>query len=120
MKSFFLPSKSDKLACNLVEPFIEVKEGRYQIPVPFKSEVLKTLPNNYESALQLTLTMRRTASKNSQLKQTLIDTFSELLYLLAVLETKGSTALGIYRFLLPALQNLELFTTALLRLMGHL
>ena len=74
-----LPSKSDELAYNLVEPFIEVKEGRYQMPVPFKSEVLKTLPNNYESALQRTLTMRRTASKNSQLKQTLIDTFAELL-----------------------------------------
>ena len=41
-----LPSKSDELACNLVEPFIEVKEGRYQIPVPLKSEVLKTFPNN--------------------------------------------------------------------------
>ena len=46
-----LSSKSDELACNLSEPIIEVREGSYQIPVPFKSEVLKTLPSNYKSAL---------------------------------------------------------------------
>ena len=74
-----LPSKTDELTCSLVEPFIEVKEGRYEIPVPFKSDVLEALPNNYESALKRTLSMRRSASKNSQLKQTLTDTFAELL-----------------------------------------
>ena len=40
-----LPSKNDELTCSLVEPYIEVKDGRYEIPVPFKSEVLKTLLN---------------------------------------------------------------------------
>ena len=59
-----LPSKNDELTCGLVEPYIEVKDGRYEIPVPFKSEVLKTLPNNYDYALKRTLSMRRTACKN--------------------------------------------------------
>ena len=74
-----LPSKNDELTCSLVEPYIEVKDGRYEIPVPFKSEVLKTLPNNYDCALKRTLSMRRTACKNPHLKQTLTDTFTELI-----------------------------------------
>ena len=40
---------------------------------------LKKLPNNYDIALKRTLSMRRTAAKNSQLKETLTDTFAELL-----------------------------------------
>ena len=74
-----LPSKNDELPCSLVEPCIEVKDGRYEIPVPFKSEVLKTLPNNYDCALKRTLSTRRTACKNPHLKQTLTNTFAELI-----------------------------------------
>ena len=47
--------------------------------MPFKSEVHKTLPNNYDCALKRTLSMRRTARKNPHLKQTLTDTFAELI-----------------------------------------
>ena len=74
-----LPSKNDELTCSLVEPFIRVVDGRYKMPVPFKPDVLKKLPNNYDIALKRTLSMRRTAAKNSQLKETLTDTFAELL-----------------------------------------
>ena len=74
-----LPSKNDELTCCLVEPYIEVRNGRYEIPVPFKSEVFKTLPSNYDCALKRTLSMRRTACKNPHLKQTLSDTFAELI-----------------------------------------
>ena len=74
-----LPSKNDELTCSLVEPFIRVVDGRYEMPVPFKPDVLKKLPNNYDIALKRTLSMRRTAAKNSQLKETLTDTFAELL-----------------------------------------
>ena len=72
-------SKNDQLTCSLVEPFIKVVSCRYQIPVPFKSAVIKTLPNNYSMALQRTLSLRKSASRNPQMKQTLIDTFSELI-----------------------------------------
>ena len=74
-----LHSKNDELTCSLVEPYIEVKNGRYEIPVPFKSEVFKSLPNNYDCALKRTLSMRRTACKNPHLKQTLTDTFAKLI-----------------------------------------
>ena len=65
-----LPSKNDELTCSLFEPFIRVVDGRYEMPVPFKPDVLKKLPNNYDIALKQTLSMRRTAAKNSQLKET--------------------------------------------------
>ena len=74
-----LPSKNDEHTCSLVEPFIRVVDGRYEIPIPFKPDVLEKLPNNYDIALKRTLSMRRTAAKNSQLKETLTDTFAELL-----------------------------------------
>ena len=65
-----LPSKNDELTCGLVEPFIRVVDGRYEMQVPFNPDVLKKLPNNYDIALKRTLSMRRTAAKNSQLKET--------------------------------------------------
>ena len=74
-----LPSKNDELTCSLVEPFIRVEDGRYEMPVPFKPDVLKKLPNNYDIALKRTLSMRRTAAKILELKETLTDTFAELL-----------------------------------------
>ena len=74
-----MPSKNDELTCSLVEPFIRVVDGRYEMPVLFKPDVFKKLPNNYDIALKQTLSMRRTAAKNSQLKETLTDTFAELL-----------------------------------------
>ena len=73
------PSLNDELAKKLVEPQIKVANGRYEMPVPFKSDVLKILPNNYESALKRTLSLRRNAARNSKLKSILLDTFAELL-----------------------------------------
>ena len=45
----------------------------------YKSEKLQTLPNNYENALNRTLSRRKTVLRNSQLQQMLVDTFSELI-----------------------------------------
>ena len=73
------PSLNDERARNLVETRIKVANGRYEMPVPFKSEVLEALPNNYESALKRTLSLRRNVAKNPKLKQILLDTFAELL-----------------------------------------
>ena len=67
------------LAYRFVKPFIRVVDRRYEMPVPFKSDVLTELPNNYDIALKRTLSMLRTAAKNSQLKETLTNTFAELL-----------------------------------------
>ena len=50
-----LPSKNDELTCSLVEPFIRIVDGRYEMPVPFKPDVLKKLPNNYDIAFKRTL-----------------------------------------------------------------
>ena len=49
------------------------------MPLPFKSDVLKMLPNNYESALKRTLTLHRNVARNPKLKSVLRDTFAELL-----------------------------------------
>ena len=73
------PSKNDELACQQVEPFVRVVQGRYEMPVSFKANVLKALPNNYNDALKRTLSVRQTAFKNNELKCTLTDTFAELL-----------------------------------------
>ena len=50
------------------------------MPLPFKSEVLEALSNNYKSTLKRTLSLSHNAAKNSELKQTLQDTFAELLH----------------------------------------
>ena len=64
---------------NLVVPFIRVVDGRYTMPIPFKTDILKELPNNYAIALKQTLSLRQSAAINSQLKETFTDTFTELL-----------------------------------------
>ena len=71
------PSLNNELARNLVETHIKVANGRREMPTPFKSEVLETLPNDYESAVKRTLSLRRNAAKNHKLKQILLDTFAE-------------------------------------------
>ena len=50
------------------------------MPVSFKSDILKKLPNNYDIALKQMVSMRRTAAKkNLQSKESLKDTLAELL-----------------------------------------
>ena len=73
------PSLNDERARNFVETPIKVANGRYEMPVPFKSELLEALSNNYESALKRTLSLRRNVAKNPELKQILLNTFAELL-----------------------------------------
>ena len=72
------PSQNDKLAQDICEPNIKVIDGRYEIPVPLKPEV-KSLPNNYDNALKRTLSLKKSAVRNPDLKQTLSDTFAELI-----------------------------------------
>ena len=70
-----LPLREDDMARSLVEPNIKVINGRFEMPVPLKAELIETLPHNYELALKRTLSLRTSALKNPVLKQTLIDTF---------------------------------------------
>ena len=72
-------SKDNELTSSLVEPFIKVVNCGYEIPVPSKSNIIKTLPNSYSMALRRTLFLRKSASRNPQMKKTLINTFSELI-----------------------------------------
>ena len=74
------PSRNEELAHELTVPHIKVvDEGRYEIPVPLKSKKLEILPDNYDIALNRTLSLRKTASRNPQMRQTLTDTFDELI-----------------------------------------
>ena len=58
---------------------MKVKDGRYEIPVSFQQEKLAKLPDNYKNALNRSMSLRKTALRNSTLKQTLVDTFAELI-----------------------------------------
>ena len=74
-----LPSREDDMARSLIEPNIKVVNERCELPVPLKAELIETLADNYKLALKRTLSLRTSALKNPVLKQTLIDTFSELI-----------------------------------------
>ena len=72
-------SKNNELAPQLLEPNIKVVEGRYEMPVPLRPQKVNDLPNNYENALKRTMSMRKTTQRNQSLKQTLVDSFTELI-----------------------------------------
>ena len=73
------PSRSEELAASLVEPHITVVDGRYEIPVPLKNKIVEALPNNYESALKRTSSMRCKALHDFDLERILVTTFGELI-----------------------------------------
>ena len=73
------PSVNDDIARQLVESNVRVKNGRYEIPVPLKTNMLKSLPNNYSNALNRTKSLRQKALKNDELKRMLVDTFCEMI-----------------------------------------
>ena len=73
------PSKSEEFAYSLVEPNVKVKDGRYEIPVPLRSDIVKKIPNNFLNALERTMSLRRKALGDPTLNLTLTDTFQELL-----------------------------------------
>ena len=59
-----LPSREDDMARSLVEPNIRVVNGRFEMPVLLKAELIETLPDNYELAQKRTLSSRTNAFKN--------------------------------------------------------
>ena len=61
-------SQNDELTSSLVESFIKVVNCRYEIPVPFKYDIIKVLPNNYNMALKQTLSLSKSASRSSQMQ----------------------------------------------------
>ena len=74
-----LPPMNDDIARQLVECNARVKNGQFEIPVPLKTNVLKSLPNNYSNALNRTKSLRRKALENDELKRLLVDTFCEMI-----------------------------------------
>ena len=75
--SLFNPQKTMNLLYNFLS--LKVVEGRYEMPVPLKCQMVNHLPNNYENALKRTISLRKTTQRNPSLKQTLVDTFTELI-----------------------------------------
>ena len=73
------PSKSEELAGELVEPNVKRVDGRYEIPVPLKSDIVNSLTNNFHSAVDRTATLRKKALKDAGLKRIFADTFHELI-----------------------------------------
>ena len=53
---------------------MRVRNGRYEIPVPLKTNVLKSMPNNYKDTLNRTESLRQ----KDKLKRMLVDTFCEI------------------------------------------
>ena len=56
------PSKSEELARKLVEPNVKLVDGRYEIRVPLKSDIVNNLTNNFHSAVDRTATLRKKSS----------------------------------------------------------
>ena len=73
------PSKNDEVAREIVETNVKVINDRYEIPVPLKADLVKTLPNNYKNALNRTQNLRCKTLRNSDLKKLLTDTFQEMI-----------------------------------------
>ena len=73
------PSKSEKLARELVEPNVKLVDGRYETPAPLKSDIVNSLTNYFHSAVDRTATFRKKALKGVGLKRILADTFHELI-----------------------------------------
>ena len=74
------PSQNDELTRQLVEPHIKVVNERYKIPVPLKTDIVSTLPNNLTGALERTKSLRRKALKDPKLKLTLTKTIQKLVH----------------------------------------
>ena len=72
-------SRTDELANSLVSPHINVVNEPYEMPVPFKNDILAKLPNNYVNALKRTQTLKNKAMKDPELRKFLINTFAELI-----------------------------------------
>ena len=65
------PSINDEIARQVVESNVKVINGRYEIPVPLKMDVVTNLPDNYVCALKRTTNLHRNALKNVKLKDIL-------------------------------------------------
>ena len=65
------PSRSKELACSLVELDVGVKDGRYDIPVPLRQDIVKKIRNNFSSPLERTMSLRRKALGDFTLNRTL-------------------------------------------------
>ena len=73
------PSRNNDKTKEIVESEIKVVDNRYEIPLPLNMAIVEQLPNNYRSALDRAVSMRRSTIKNSDLRRTLTDTFDELI-----------------------------------------
>ena len=73
------PSRNDETAKAIVEANVKLIEQRYEIPVPLDVEVVEKLPNNFQTALDRALSIRRSALKSNELRTTLTKTFGELI-----------------------------------------
>ena len=58
---------------------MKVVEGRYEIPMPSKCEIIDKLPGNFASAVGRTESLRRSALKNVEMKLMLTATFQEMI-----------------------------------------
>ena len=56
-------STNDEIARQVVESNVKVINGRYEIPVPLKMDVVTNFPDNYVCASKRTTNLRRNALK---------------------------------------------------------
>ena len=73
------PSINDEMARQLVESNVKIVNGRYEIPVPLKMDVVTNLPDNYVCVFNRTTNLRQNALKSVKLKDMLEDTFQEMI-----------------------------------------
>ena len=72
-------SRSEDLSCSLVEPNVNVKDGRYEIPVSLRPDIIKKILNNFSNALVRTMSFHRKPLGYPTLNRTFTDPFQVLL-----------------------------------------
>ena len=71
-------SREDRAMLKLLDNSITVNQGRYQLPLPWRSDTTQ-LPNNKEMVLRRLLSLKRRLSKDSELKEKYSSTMQEYL-----------------------------------------
>ena len=73
------PPINEVVARQLVESNVKVTNGRYEISVSLKMDVVTNLPDNYVYALNRTTNLRRNALKKVELMDIPKETFQEMI-----------------------------------------
>ena len=69
------PSRNEDMTREILELNVKIVNQRYEIPLPLKSEIVRSWPKYYYSALNRALYIQKRALENVKLRLILLNTF---------------------------------------------